>query len=108
MAPPPGSDEQGPGHGDGRPATQLAEVEVYTRRGCVYCERLLALLDHEGVRYTHHDLTGDSARRAWLADASGRDTVPQVFIDGAPVGGFTDVAALHRRGELARRLSRAG
>jgi glutaredoxin 3 len=97
----PTSDEPGAG-------AQLAKVEVYTRRGCMYCSRLIALFDELGVSYAHHDLTGDQARRAWLAEASGRDTVPQVFIDDVPVGGFTDVAAMHRRGELARRLTRAG
>ena len=86
---------------------QRAKVVVYTRQGCMYCTRLMALLAQEGIAYTHHDLTGDPAGRARLAEASRQDTVPQMFIDDVPVGGFTDVASLHRRGKLARLLARA-
>ena len=87
--------------------SQRAVVVVYTRAGCVYCSRLMALLAREEITFTHHDLSGDDAGRARLAEASGQGTVPQVFINQVPVGGYTDVEALRRRGELARLLAEA-
>lgn len=81
-------------------------VKIYTRAWCGYCTRALALLDQRGIAYDHVDATYDPATRAWLVEATGGlTTVPQIFIDGAPIGGYTDLAALDRSGELARRLA---
>jgi len=65
----------------------------------------LRLFQSKGVDYEQVDVTGDAAKRAWLLEATGQHTVPQVFIDGRPYGGYTDVAALDRRGELDPLLS---
>jgi glutaredoxin 3 len=46
------------------------------------------------------DATGNDELRAWLAKAAGRRTVPQIFIGGSPVGGYDDIKALDRCGEL--------
>ncbi len=81
------------------------EVIVYTRQGCGYCTRLLALLAREHIAFTHHDLTGDQSRRAWLEGVTGSHTLPQTFIGGTPVGGCTDVEALHRSGKLRALLT---
>jgi glutaredoxin len=43
---------------------------------------------------------GDAERRA-LQQRSGSHTLPQVFIDGQPIGGYDALAELHGRGELA-------
>lgn len=90
--------------GSAPPAGQ-AEVIVYTRLGCGYCTRLLALLRREQIAFTHHDLTSDMPRRAWLEGVTGSHTLPQVFIGGTFVGGCTDVEALHRSGKLATLLA---
>jgi glutaredoxin 3 len=43
--------------------------------------------------------------RTWLARASGQRTVPQIFVNNEPIGGFTDMSALDREGELDRLLA---
>ncbi len=83
----------------------MAEGRIYTTRTCPYCVAVKELFARKGVRFEEIDVTGDSATRTWLRQATGRHTVPQVFIDERPYGGFTDVAALERRGELDRILS---
>ena len=65
-----------------------ARVEVYTRQWCGYCTAAKRFLDKRGVRYTEIDCTGDADKRRWLAQASGRTTVPQIFIDDRPIGRF--------------------
>jgi glutaredoxin 3 len=82
-----------------------AQVKIYTTRTCGYCHAALALLTRKGVAFEHQDVTGDGAARQWLVEATGRSTVPQIFIDGRPVGGFDDLSALDRRGELDRLLA---
>ncbi|RMH43470.1 MAG: glutaredoxin [Deltaproteobacteria bacterium] len=81
------------------------DVVMYARRGCGYCDAAAALLDERGIDYEHIDVTGDDAARRWLREVTGRHTVPQIFIKGRSIGGFTELSALDRSGELARLLS---
>ena len=78
----------------------MAEVKIYTTRYCPYCHAATALLTQKNVAFEEIDVTGDSAARADLAERTGRSTVPQVFIDGDPIGGYDDLSALDRSGRL--------
>lgn len=82
-----------------------AEVKIYTREACGYCTAAIRLLTQKGVKFQHIDATGDPDTRRWLAQVTGSSTVPQIFIDGRPVGGFTDIRALDQQGELDRLLA---
>jgi glutaredoxin 3 len=84
----------------------MAEVKVYVTSYCPYCVRAKGLLNRKKVPFTEIDVTNDEAKRAWLVDTTGRRTVPQIFIDGNPVGGSDDLHALDRSGELDRMLGR--
>jgi glutaredoxin 3 len=77
-----------------------AHVKIYTRRWCGYCTAAEELLKQKGVAYEHVDATGDPATRKWLVEVTGRTTVPQIFIDGKPIGGYDDLRALDRAGKL--------
>lgn len=85
----------------------MAEVRIYTTPTCPYCIAALALLRRKRVPFDNVNVAGDTAKRAWLAEVTGRTTVPQVFIDGRPVGGYTDLEALDDAGELDRLLGLA-
>ncbi|MFM7144215.1 MAG: glutaredoxin domain-containing protein, partial [Alphaproteobacteria bacterium] len=65
----------------------MAEVTIYTTGTCPYCFAAKSLLAKKGVRYDEVDVTGDDAARARLVERTGRRTVPQIFIDGASIGG---------------------
>lgn len=65
------------------------------------------MLKSKGVAFEEIDVGGDWDTRRWLVEVTGRRTVPQVFIDGKPYGGYTDIAALDREGELDRLLGAA-
>lgn len=84
-----------------------AKVEVYSTSYCPYCRAAERLLDSKGVSYEAYDVTHDQTKRDWLVQATGRTTVPQIFIDGEPIGGFTDMQALDRQGKLAPMLGLA-
>lgn len=85
-----------------------AKVVVYVTEYCPYCVQAKALLDKKGVSYETVDVSGDNAKRAWLAQATGRRTVPQIFINDRPVGGCDDLYALERGGKLDPMLQAAG
>jgi glutaredoxin 3 len=78
----------------------MPKVQVYTKRNCPFCVGAKALLQRKGVAYEEIDVENDDARRAWLVEASGQRTVPQIFVDGRPLGGFSDIDALDRQGKL--------
>lgn len=78
-----------------------ANVEVYTWSSCPFCIRAKALLDKKGIEYTEYCIDGDESARAQMAErASGRRSVPQVFINDQHVGGCDDLYALNAKGGL--------
>jgi len=79
----------------------LAHVEIYTKAFCGYCARAKALLRDKDVAFEEYDITMGGPKRTEMLDRSGgRVTVPQIFIDGAHIGGCDDLLALDRRGGL--------
>ena len=64
---------------------------MYTTPWCGYCVRAKALLDAKGLDYEEIDLDGDPAFRQVVHDRTGGWTVPQIVIDGTPIGGYTEL-----------------
>jgi len=59
-----------------------------------------------GANVEYVAIDGDPALRAKMREMSGgRTSVPQVFIDGRHVGGFSDVRMLDMSGELEKLLT---
>lgn len=79
----------------------MAKVEIYTKMLCPYCSRAKRLLVGKGVAFEEYDITMGGPKRAEMLDrAHGGSTVPQIFIDGAHIGGSDELAALDRAGKL--------
>lgn len=78
----------------------MNDILIYTTSWCPYCIRAKRLLDHKELQYREIDLDREPARRIEMMELSGRRTVPQIFIDGTPIGGCDELYALERRGEL--------
>lgn len=79
---------------------EQATVTVYTLAGCVHCERARALLRRRGIAFEQVHGDGVPGFRRTLGELTGRTTVPQILIDGAAVGGASELARLDRRGLL--------
>ena len=79
-------------------------IEVYHKTWCPYSRAALALLDEKGAVYEDIDVTDDRVREAEMVERSGRTSVPEIFVDGALVGGYDDLAALDDDGRLDRLL----
>jgi glutaredoxin 3 len=84
----------------------IATVKVYTTNNCPYCVRAKALLTKRSVPFEEVDVTSDPDKRTWLVKESGMRTVPQIFVDGKPIGGSDELHALDRSGELEKLLHR--
>lgn len=79
----------------------MPRIELYTTAWCGYCDRAKALLQERGLAYEEIRVDHDPAFRATLLDLTGRWTVPQIVVDGQPVGGFAELRELDRRGLLS-------
>ena len=71
------------------------------------CRAAKHLLGKKGAAFTEIDVDGRDDLRSWLISTSGQRTVPQIFVNGAPLGGFDDIAALDQQGKLDTLLATA-
>lgn len=80
----------------------MAKVVIYTVDYCPYCKKAKNLLEEKGVEYEEHDITTDEdVMRPKLGEMTGgKTTVPQIFIDGVSIGGYTDLQELDKSGKL--------
>jgi glutaredoxin 3 len=83
----------------------MKRVRMYSTLICPYCIRAKLLLHERQIAYETIDVTGDRAMREWLVKTTGRRTVPQIFIDEEPIGGFHELRQLDRSGELVKKLA---
>jgi len=78
----------------------MPQITMYSKPDCPYCDLAKRLLTSKGQTWTEIDIEAEPARRDEMIEKSGRRTVPQIWIGERHVGGFDDLAALDRAGEL--------
>jgi glutaredoxin 3 len=83
----------------------MADVIVYSKATCPYCDWAKALLKKHNIVYTEIRIDLDPEKAQAMIALTGRRTVPQIIIKGQPIGGFDDLSVLERSGELARLLA---
>jgi glutaredoxin 3 len=83
-------------------------VTVYVSDWCPYCQRAKSLLQQKQVVFSEVNVDEDAKSREEMIARSNRRTVPQIFIGEKHVGGFDELDALDRSGELDRLIQGAG
>ena len=78
----------------------MARIRMYSTTWCGCCIRAKVLLERRGLEYEEIVMDDDSAFREKLLEMTGRWTVPQIFIDDVPIGGYTELWSLDRDGKL--------
>ncbi len=79
----------------------MKAVEIYTSPLCGFCHAAKRLLNQKGVDYTEIDVLQEPAKKPEMIErASGRRTVPQIFVGETHVGGCDDLFALEQDGKL--------
>jgi len=79
----------------------MARVTVYTTTFCGYCMAAKRLLEKRELEFEEININAKPEfRREMLERSQGRYTVPQIFIDSEGIGGYTELRALDRSGEL--------
>jgi glutaredoxin 3 len=78
----------------------MTRIRMYSTTWCGYCIRAKALLERRGLEYEEIVMDDDPAFRQKLLEMTGHWTVPQIFIDDVPIGGYTELWCLDRDGRL--------
>ncbi|HBE93371.1 MAG TPA: glutaredoxin 3 [Gammaproteobacteria bacterium] len=79
----------------------MAEIKMYCTRFCPYCIMAVRLLEKKNQQIEKIYVDNEPELRAHMRTISnGRNTVPQIFINGQHVGGYSDMAMLEHRDEL--------
>jgi glutaredoxin 3 len=84
----------------------MKPVEIYTSPICGYCVAAKRLLNKKGVEFTEYNVMMNSEKRAEMTQRSnGGRTVPQIFIDGKPIGGCDELFDPERDDVLDKMLA---
>lgn len=83
----------------------MARVIMYTAPWCGYCAAARKLLQSKNIEFEDINVGMDADLRQVMTDKSGGTTVPQIFINDEPIGGYSDMAALDEQGKLDQLLN---
>ena len=75
-------------------------IKIYTKGYCSYCYAAKNLLVKRGLEFEEIPISGDAEAEQRMRELSGRTTVPQIFIDDRPIGGYTELVELDMEGKL--------
>ncbi len=79
----------------------MSRVTVYSTAHCGFCSRAKDMLDRWGIPFEEVRIDSNHAAMNEFAEVTkGARTVPQILIDGKPIGGFSELTELHMDGDL--------
>ena len=79
----------------------MTKIQIYSKMMFPFCVRAKALFKQKGASFIDIPAYMDGKKRAEMRERSnGRNTFPQIFIDGKHIGGCDDLMALDARGGL--------
>ena len=76
------------------------QIKMYTKDYCSFCYAAKNLLSKRGLDFEEVPVSGDANAEQQMHELSGRKTVPQIFIDGRSIGGYTELVEMDMEGEL--------
>lgn len=89
------------------------DVTIFTLSWCAYCHAVKRLMQQLKLEFTEYELDTGIYRqpelnrqlRSELQVLTGSGTLPQVFVRGTNVGGYTDTAAAVQSGQFQKLIS---
>lgn len=84
----------------------MSEVIVYSTAVCPYCTHAKDLLRRKNIAFEEIRVDLQPELREELIKRTNRRTVPQIFINGLSIGGFDELYALDKQGQLTQLLER--
>ena len=78
----------------------MSNVQIYTTANCAFCVAAKMLLKQKGLDYEEIRVDTDPQRREEMVARTQRRSVPQVVIGERVIGGYEELAAAARSGQL--------
>ena len=79
----------------------MSKIEIYTWQYCPFCITAKNLLNKKNIQFTEYKIDGDEAAREEMSlRASGRRSLPQIFINDEGIGGCDDLYELEKENKL--------
>ena len=79
----------------------MSKIEIYTWQYCPFCIKAKDLLNKKNIQFTEYKIDGDEAAREEMSlRASGRRSLPQIFINDEGIGGCDDLYELEKENKL--------
>lgn len=66
---------------------------IWSKTYCPYCVNAKLLLDSKGIEYEERVIGEGYSKEDLLAAVPDAKTVPQIFLNGELIGGYTDLKA---------------
>lgn len=67
------------------------QIVVYSRKGCPHCLSAKVWLQQRGYEFEEISLDNIDTLQAFLSEHADLKTVPQIFVDGKNIGGFSEL-----------------
>ena len=87
------------------PDPSASHVVVFSSPFCGYCAAAKRLLMKKGADFIEINVLANPERRREMTELSGRRSVPQIFLGGQHIGGYSELRALDASGELDSMLA---
>tara|TARA_A100001015_G_scaffold253165_1_gene293195 strand:- start:3878 stop:4132 length:255 start_codon:yes stop_codon:yes gene_type:complete len=83
----------------------MKTISIYTSSLCNYCIAAKKIFAELNLNYNEINIDGnDQLRNKMIRLTDGRKTVPQIFFDDKLIGGYDDLAAIHKKGLIKELL----
>jgi len=76
------------------------QIKMYTKGYCSFCYAAKNLLAKRGLAFEEISVSGDRFAEQEMQNVTGCNTVPQIVINGKPIGGYSELVELDMDGEL--------
>jgi len=84
--------------------TTKPKIVIYGNDSCAYCAAARMLFTKKGLRFADIKVSDDAEQQAEMEKLTGSGSVPQILINDHLVGGFDELYALDKDGDLERLL----
>ena len=79
----------------------MKNVTVYMGPRCAFCDAAKRLLERNNISYKEINVALlEGKKEEMLKKSNGRKTIPQIFFNESHIGGYEELRALEKKGEL--------
>ena len=83
----------------------MKNITMYSGPMCNFCDAAKRLLLRNNLEFKEIDIsTKEGLRDEMIKKSKGRKTIPQIFFDEYHVGGYQELRALEKSGQLKEKI----